>query len=204
MKTGFIIALTLFLSACASGPRVIDAEVRTQAAHSPGADILDAMRYRFDQTEGTVGSLSASRVIALAAAALDRVGAVEDTRNPAVGVQVTAQVGNYWYDPLHDVSNPQVSLGLSNYGYGLGVGFGWPMWNTPTPIYTAEVSLVMRDLSSGQIVYDTHASREGSWQDVELVLPALFAAALQGFPAPAQVRRQIQVPIQPLPADGQP
>jgi hypothetical protein len=60
------------------------------------------------------------------------------------------------------------------------------------------VSLLMRDLRTGQIVYDTHARHDGTWHDTDNVLSALFAAALEGYPQPAQSVRRVGVPLLPV------
>jgi OmcA/MtrC family decaheme c-type cytochrome len=43
--------------------------------------------------------------------------------------------------------------------------------------------LILRDLQTGQVVYESHAAQEGSWSDSRRIFPAMFAAALSGFPA---------------------
>ena len=57
----------------------------------------------------------------------------------------------------------------------------------------------MRDVHSGQIVYDTRARHDGTWPNTQAVLSALFAAALQGFPAPPLGPHRVDVPMLPAP-----
>ena len=52
------------------------------------------------------------------------------------------------------------------------------------PSYVREVSLVLRDTASNQVVYETRAKHESPWADSLNILPAMFDAALQGFPTP--------------------
>ena len=60
----------------------------------------------------------------------------------------------------------------------------WPSpWVHNTPWFEREVSLTLRDLQTGQIVYETHAHQGGVSSDHKALIPALFQAALSGFPA---------------------
>lgn len=204
-----LIALAGALSACATGPRTVDAEVRTSAAQPPGASVLQGARYRFERGQVVAGQPAPEKLEAMAQAALARVGVVRDDARPRVSVQVGGYVSAYWIDEwgrgYGGMSNPRVALnvgiGRGWHGGGLGLGFGWPMWDPSIPAYVSEVSLLMRDLNTGQIVYDTRARHDGPWHDTENVLAALFVAALEGYPQPAQMVRRVAVPlIPPAPA----
>jgi hypothetical protein len=70
-------------------------------------------------------------------------------------------------------------------------------WVNTTPWYQREVSLVMRDLRSGQVVFETHAAQEGSWSDSRTILPAMFSAALSGFPAAPTGVRKVNIELSP-------
>lgn len=205
---GLLIAMALVLAGCASGPRTVQGDVTTDVAAAPGAHLLPGVRYRYESTAQPVGQPSPDALQALAEPALQRVGAVHDEARAQVGVQVNARVDAYWADPYWGPSNPRVALGLGIghgwHGGGLGLGLGWPLWDTSVPYYNSEVSLVMRDLASGAIVYSTQARHSGPWHDTDTVLAALFVAALQGYPAPTQRSRRVEVPLQPAhpPAPG--
>ncbi len=195
-----IIFVAIILSACASGPRVVDADVRTHAAQPPGAAVLQAPHYRFERGGPAIaGQPAPDRLEALAQAALARVGAVHDDAAPRVSVLVGATVGAYWRDDWgpYGASNPRLALGLG-YGWrggGIGLGWGGPMWDASIPGYVSEVSLLMRDLQTGQIVYDTRARHDGPWHDTDHVLAALFVAALEGYPQPGAAQRRVNVPL---------
>jgi len=73
--------------------------------------------------------------------------------------------------------------------------FGWGLRFPPPTHYGYEVSLVLRDLTSAQVVYDTRATHSGPWSDSANLLPALFRAALQDFPEPAPGVRQVNLEI---------
>lgn len=197
-----LIAAALLLAACASGPRVIDSQVSTDAATAPGAGLLHEAHYRFQATPAVAGQPDPQKIQAMAEQALQRVDAVRDDANARVGVQASARVDAYWADDYWGgASNPRVALGLGVgsgwHGGGIGLGFGWPFWSNSVPFYTSEVSLVMRDLASGAIIYSTQARHSGPWHDTDTVLAALFVAALEGYPQPQQRVRHVAVPLQP-------
>lgn len=188
------------LAGCASGPRVVTAEVRANAAQGPGAALLQAVHYRFDPQPPVAGQPAPAQVEALAQAALARVGAVRDDAQARVSVQASASVQAGWSSAWAEPSNTRIALGFGGGWRGGGVGFGWgwggPLgWDDSVPIYISEVSLVMRDVHSGQIVYDTRARHDGTWSNTGAVLAALFAAALQGYPNPPQGPQRVDVPM---------
>ena len=191
------------LAGCASGPRTVTAEVRANAAQGPGAALLQAVRYRFDPQPAVAGQPAPAQVEALAQAALARVGAVRDDARAQVGVQASASVYAGWTSTWAEPSNTRIALGFGTGWRGGGVGFGWggPLgWDDSVPIYISQVSLVMRDVRSGQIVYDTRARHDGTWSNTGAVLAALFAAALQGYPNPPPGPQRVDVPMLPVAA----
>ena len=194
-----LVLMTSVLAACATGPRTVDADVRTSAAQAPGNAVLQGARYRFQRGPLVAGQPAPEKLEAMAQAALARVGAQRDDARARVSVQVGGYVNAYWRDDWDGLSNPRIALGIGGgwRGGNIGMGFGWPMWDTSIPAYVSEVSLLMRDLSTGQIVYDTRARHDGPWHDTENVLAALFVAALEGYPQPALGARRVAVPLLP-------
>ena len=69
------------------------------------------------------------------------------------------------------------------------------MWDTPTRYYASRVSLIMRDVRSGQVLYETRAQHDGARGASDTVLQALFDAALQGFPTPPAGWRRVVIPL---------
>ena len=197
-----LLTLALGLAGCASGPRIVAAEVRANAAQGPGAALLQAVRYRFDPQPQAPGQPAPAQIEALAQAALARVGAVRDDANARVSVQAQAGVYAGWTPAWAEPSNARIALGFGGgwRGGGFGLGWGGPLgWDDSVPVYISEVSLVMRDVDSGQIVYDTRARHDGTWPNTQAVLSALFAAALQGYPAPPPGPHRVDVPMLPAP-----
>lgn len=208
-----VIVLASVLTACASGPRIVVSDVRTVAAQAPGAAVLVGAHYRFDPVPQAVGQPSQERVQALAEAALARVGLIHDDAEPRLAVQASGTVQAYWVDewgPYGGWSNPRIALGL---GYGwrggaFGLGYGVPMWDPSIPMYISEAHVLMRDIQTGQIVYDSRARHDGPWHNTDAVLAALFVAAMEGYPNPPSGPRRVDVPILPTgappPAAGSP
>lgn len=203
------IVLASLLTACASGPRIVASDVRTVAAQPPGAAVLVGAHYRLDPTVQGVGQPPAARVQALAEPALARAGLVRDDAHAQLAVQVGATVQAYWagdWGPYGGWSNPRIALGL---GYGwrggaLGLGWGGPLWDPSIPMYISEAHVLMRDLKTGQIVYDSRARHDGPWHNTDAVLAALFVAALEGYPNPPAGVRRVDVPVSPVPAEAAP
>jgi hypothetical protein len=70
-----------------------------------------------------------------------------------------------------------------------GAGFGWPL---AAPRYINEVSLLIRDSKTQQVVYETRAQSDAPGADATL-LRALFEAALKDFPHAAISPRRVTV-----------
>ena len=199
-----VAAVLAGLTACATGPRTVDADVRTVAAQAPGAAVLQSARYRFERAPLVAGQPAPEKLEAMAQAALTRVGAQRDDAGAQVSVQVGGYVSAYWRDEWGRPMGygPRMSLGLGFGGGwrsgGIGLGMGWPLDDPSIPAYVSEVNLTMRNLRTGQIVYDTRARHDGPWHDTDNVLAALFVAALEGYPSPAQTMRHVGVPLLPV------
>lgn len=180
--------VTLVLAGC-GGMRRVDADVQataTQARIEPGA------RYRFERLPSQAEQALAAQTEAHAQVALAQVGLVRQDSaarySVLPGVRIQPHVADGW-DPYYGRSaGPygQIMIGSGS----VGPGFGWGMRFPPPTHYRFEVSLLLRDLQSGLVVYETRAVHDGPWRDADNLLPVLFAAALQDFPnPPAGVRR---------------
>ena len=107
-----------------------------------------------------------------AQAAMTAVGLVRDDAAASLSVMVgfsgTQYLADPWGRPLGTGWTPYGNIALGsgmgrNFGshIGLGVGMRFP----PPTHYRREVSLILRDLKSGQVVYETRASHAGPWSD---------------------------------------
>ncbi|MFT4268380.1 MAG: hypothetical protein QM586_14365, partial [Xenophilus sp.] len=137
-----------------------------------------------------------ARLEALAEPALAAAGLRRDDAAPRYSVQVDAQTRTElspWADPWYRGPGPYHG------GYG---GWPWPRFLPPADTwYDREVSVVLRELPGSRVVYETRARHEGPYADTGAVLPAMFSAALQGFPRPPQGERRVDVRVgDPAPA----
>lgn len=149
--------------------------------------------YRFDRLPSQQEPGQA-QLEAMADTALHRAGLRRDDANPRYAVQVAGRLQptlSPWADPW------RAGWGGWGVGYhrrGLGLGFGGP-WGMESPWYHREVSVVVRELPSNRVVFESHASNDGPWLDNSAVFPAMFEAAMQGFPNPPQGRRRVDVQV---------
>ena len=139
-----------------------------------------------------------SQVEAMADPALHQVGLRRDDSAPRYSVQVTAR------------EQPALSPFADPWDYGPG-GWGWNagFWRRGMSLglhgplfpplenawYHREVGVIVRDLASNQVVYETRAVNDGPWTDRNTVLTAMFDAAMQGFPTPPQGPRRVDIRI---------
>lgn len=187
------------LTGCATS-WVVDSNVKsfsTLGTVPPGAT------YRFDRlpSQQADGARQDS-LEAMAGAALDQVGLRRDDARPQYNAQIGARVTaglSPWADPwLYD--------GPWGYGYG-GYGYygrrwyggGWyggPMFAQPAnPWYDREVSIVLREVGTNKVVYETRARNDGPYTSSAAILPVMFQAALQGFPNPPQGERRVNIEL---------
>jgi hypothetical protein len=185
------------LCGCATG-YLLDNSVQTFA----GAAAMPANpSYRFERLPSQQASPAQSQLEAMADPALFKAGFRRDDRSAQYSVLLSARVRRVmspWADPWDGWGGGWGSPwggGVSFMGPGVGFGFGGPFPRMDQPWFQREVGVVVRELAGNRVVYETRATSDGPWGDSTSVLPAMFEAALQGFPnAPAGVRRvDIQV-----------
>ena len=158
--------------------------------------------YRLETLPSQQGQVHFPAVEAQAQHALARVGMIRDDSRPSLVVQISA-VARYARDyaswPYYDPWGPRWGWGMSyGRGFGRGFGFGGSMMMDGPPLeYYRAVSVVMRDIKTQQIVYETSAQRQDVWTDDPAIFGILFDAALTGFPKPPQGARNVRTVIQP-------
>ena len=124
--------------------------------------------------------------------ALGRVGLQRDDSRASLIVQIGADARyarDYAAWPYYDRwGGPRWGWGLG-YGRGWGMGFGGSfMFDGPPLEYYRAVSIVMRNATTQQIVYETSAQRQDVWTDDPAIFGILFDAALTGFPTRPRAR----------------
>jgi hypothetical protein len=192
----FLLAVFLATSALSgcSTLRTVDNEVQSFSNLSA---VPAQATFRFERLPSQQATPQrVTELEAMAEQALTKAGLRRDDAGAQYAVQVGARVARedrvdwpdaWWYG------------GFPNHRFSR-LGPWSPAWSSTwlhtTPWFQREVSLILRDLHTGQVVYESHAAQEGSWSDSRRILPAMFAAALSGFPAaPAGVRKvSIELP----------
>jgi Domain of unknown function (DUF4136) len=192
----FLIATSLWLMTGCAGVRLVDTDVTafpkwTAAPPGPGT------AYRFERLPSQQNPAAQQDTVeAQARAALARVGMELNPSVARYSVQVVATTqiierGYPGYDGIF--GGPGVFLGGGNRGVGFGLSF--PM-RFPEPTYfKRELAILMRELSSQQVVFEVRAFHDGIWGDSQAVFPAMMDAALRGFPEPPPGTRRINVEI---------
>lgn len=191
-----VLTTTAVLAGC-STVREVNSSVQSYSALTA---IPAPPTYRLETLPSQQGQLSFAAIEAQAQQALARVGLTRDDSRASLVVQISA-VARYARDyaswPYYDPWGPRWGWGLS-YGRGWGWGFGGSMMFDGPPLeYYRAVSVVMRDLKTQQIVYETSAHRQDVWTDDPAIFGILFDAALTGFPKPPQGARNVRTVIQP-------
>lgn len=196
--------LMLLISGCSS-VRLIDSQVLAISTLPANAPPMTGVRYRFERLPSQTQQAGAEQVEALAQEALARVGLMRDDAAASYSVLLGMGVQPYLGDaggypmsqPWYGAARPG-GYGSIMWGTGMsgpGMGFGMGMRFPPSTSYRHEVSLLLRDLRNGQVVYETRAVHFGPWSDTLNILPALLDAALRDFPNPPAGPRKINIEI---------
>ena len=192
-----VLALGL-LSGCAT-VRLIDSDVVSVSAAPAGMNLQGA-RYRFERLPSQANNPEAGLAEQQAQAAMGAVGLVRDDAHAQISVQVNFAGMQYladaWGRPLPPGAwSPFYGSITMGRGIGPNAGLGMGMRFPPPTQYRREVSLIMRDLQSGQVVYETRASHEGIWSDSAQIFATLFQAAMANFPNPPAGPRRVNIEI---------
>jgi hypothetical protein len=192
----FLIATSLWLMTGCAGVRLVDTDVTafpkwTAAPPGPGT------AYRFERLPSQQNPAAQQDTVeAQARTALAKVGLELNPTGARYSVQVVTNTqiierGYPGYDGIF--GGPGVFLGGGNRGVGFGLSF--PM-RFPEPTYfKRELTILLRELSTQQVVFESRALHDGVWSDSPAVFPAMMDAALRGFPEPPLGTRRINVEI---------
>lgn len=194
-----LLLLSLLLGGC-TGMRLVESQVRATTAAPASQPIAAGARYRFERLPSQTDPVETDSVEAIAEAELGEVGLVHDEAAPRYSVQVTTRMETFVVDDWgRPYSGPRVGgsimIGGGSLGIGTGSMVGLGTRFPPSSQYRHEVTLLLRDLGSNQVVYEASARHEGPWNDRYNILRALLAAALKDFPHPPAGPRRVKVEI---------
>lgn len=200
-----LVLTTAFVLAGCSSVRLVDSDVTafsTWGGPPPGPQTP----YRFERlpSQQVVGSPQ------------DALEAAAQTSLAKVGMVLSPTVARYSVQVMLNMQAVDRALydgfgGFGGYG-GFGGGFGSgvflgggsrgasvgvsvPLSFGEPPFYKRELTVMMRDLRTNSVVFETRALHEGVWSDTAAVLPAMLDSALLGFPQPPPGTRRINVEI---------
>jgi hypothetical protein len=192
-------ALVLSLLTGCATVRLVDSDVVSVVA-APAGMSLQGAKYRFERLPSQANNPEAGLAEQQAQAAMTAVGLVRDDANAQLSVLVgfsgTQYLADPWGRPL-PMGARSPFYGSISMGRGIGpnAGLGMGMRFPPPTQYRREVSLIMRDLKSGQVVYETRAAHDGVWSDSVPVFATLFQAAMANFPNPPAGLRRVNIEI---------
>lgn len=183
-----VLGAVMLLGACAS-TYTLD---NTVQSFSQITALPAPATYRFERLPSQQDPAHA-RLESMADAALNAAGLKRDDANPRYSVQIgarTAETVSPWADPW------------DRFGWGFGGGWGWRRhWgggfgmHYESPWYHREVNVVVREVATNKVVYESRAISDGPFFDPGKVFPAMFQAAMQGFPNPPQGPRVVNIQI---------
>jgi hypothetical protein len=196
-----IVFAAFWLTGC-GGMRLVEADVRSYATQ-PLVPV--GASYRFERLPSQQGDVAQqTRLEAMAQPALAKAGLQRNDVAASYSVQVSASMK---VDPYSPWDRPSPGWGPGwNFGFGIQSGNVLIAGNSPfmglpgfdmagAPYYWRQVNLIIRNLGTHQVVYETHAAHDGRWADSEAVLPAMLEAALKDFPNPPPGVRRINMEI---------
>ena len=194
-----LVWLTAALTAGCAGVMRVDSQVQTHEKWPPGALSTGEVHYHFERlpSQTGAGAETAPRQTELEAGvaqALRRAQwAPAQPGQPArwqvqVGAHTTELDRARWERSPHMVW--MHGLPWKNQGPRTG-GF----MVVETPYFQRQLSVVVRDTQTAQVVYETTAFHDGRWRDSPALWQAMADAALEGFPHPTQPQRQINIDI---------
>ena len=187
-----LLIAVLFLTGC-SGMRIVDSDVTafsawTTAPPAPGT------RYKFERLPSQTAATQQDRIEALATTSLSKVGMALSPVDARYSVQVllSTEIVQRYSEPGFGFGGAGIFAGGGSRGSSIGlsfpIGFG-------EPYYKRSLSILMRELTTQKVVFETRALHDGVWGDGFAVLPAMLDSALLGFPQPPAGTRRINVEI---------
>jgi hypothetical protein len=190
LGAAMLAASALFLSGCATG-YLLDNQVQSFSSLTA---LPAPASYRFERLPSQQ-TPQQGQLEALADGPLFKAGLRRDDASPRYAVQVNARVNRVlspYADPW-DWGGWGWGWGIGAHHRGIGIGFGGPFGRMEQPWFQREVSIIVREIATNRVVFESRANNDGPWMDNNSVLPAMFDAALNGFPNPPQGPRRVDI-----------
>jgi hypothetical protein len=181
--------LAVLLAGCATG-YLLDNRVES---FSQLQAVPAQPNYRFERVLSQQADPNQLALEAMADPSLYRAGLRRDDAAPHYSVQVLARVERVFSPYADPYWSGGWTLGFGGRHGAIGFGAPWPNWDSYW--FRRQVTVVLRELPSNRVVYETHASHEGPLLDSRTVLPAMYDAAMQGFPMPTQGPRRVDIQL---------
>jgi len=199
LATALLCLAAALLAGCA-GPRLVKSDV---SSYSTLAALPQPATYRLELLPSQQQQAAAFAPIqAQAEQALARVGLARDDANARLAVQIGVEGGiAYPRDWPYAGSpwGPRFGWGLGWSGHwrgGFGMGLGWTR-EMPPPLYHRKVSVLIRDIASQQVVFESSALYQDVWTSDPMIYGVLFEQALRGFPQPPSGERKERTEVLP-------
>ena len=192
MKRIALLSLLLvagLLSGCAS-TWLVDSQVQTFSS-LPAVPANAVYRFERLPSQQSYGEQQA-KLETIAQQALSRVGLQRDDAAARYSVQIGARAqreASPWQDMWPGIGGDYIVTATGQ------LVMTQRFMRPELPWFRREVSLVIRDLGTNQIVYETHAVHEGRWADSVVVLPAMFDAALRDFPQATRGVKKVDITV---------
>lgn len=197
MMRVLILLLALALAGC-SGMRIVDTDVTAFATTTSPPPLTVPATYRFERLPSQQAlPVPTAAFEVLTEPELAQAGMRREESAPTYAVQLDLRT---FRDPQSPWDDPRYVAGIARpypfvgrYGmtmrhYALDLRFDMPY-------YRRELSILVRRLSDGVVLFESRAKHDGYWTDDEAVLPAMLRAALQGFPTPPPGPRRVVIEI---------
>lgn len=192
VRRGWLCALLsapLLLGGCAL-PRMIDSEVQSFTGARPA---VAGVGYRFERLPSHTASTNRESVEAMAVQALAKVGLQLDPQHPRYSVQLDVSMEQFDRVAQRPMRPWNFSWGVGTPGAFFGYGYGM----VEPPWYQYTVHLLLREVATNQVAYETSASHTGPWSDSANLLPVILDAALRDYPNPPPGPRKVAIELAP-------
>lgn len=193
-------ALLLLASALLQGcglPRMIDSDVQSFVG---GDGAVTGVGYRFERLPSQQArSTQQDSIESMAEQALSEIGLHRDDAAPRYSAQVSVNV--------RTIAPPEQRRARAERSilHPDGVAVFVPPFALviEPPWYRHSVQVLLRDVGSARVAFESSASFDGPWADSTQLLPVVMRAALRDYPNPPQGLRKvvIELPATTAPQD---